>query len=43
MWHEIFVDSGANCRNRWGIDAVALDAQDPDKVYAAIGMYTNDW
>ncbi|KAK1759608.1 hypothetical protein QBC47DRAFT_410356 [Echria macrotheca] len=27
----------------WGIDAVALDPQDPNKVYAAVGMYTNDW
>ncbi|KAL2266178.1 hypothetical protein VTJ83DRAFT_5530 [Remersonia thermophila] len=27
----------------WGIDAVALDPQDPDKVYAAVGMYTNSW
>jgi xyloglucan-specific exo-beta-1,4-glucanase len=30
-------------RGHWGIDAVALDPQDPDKVYAATGMYTNDW
>ena len=22
---------------------MALDPQDPDKVYAAVGMYTNDW
>ncbi|EAA29333.1 carbohydrate-binding module family 1 protein [Neurospora crassa] len=29
--------------NNWGIDAVALDPQDPDKVYAATGMYTNSW
>ncbi|KAK3333752.1 hypothetical protein B0T19DRAFT_135672 [Cercophora scortea] len=29
--------------NTWGIDAVALDAQDPNKVYAAVGMYTNSW
>ncbi|KAL2020393.1 hypothetical protein VTK56DRAFT_8436 [Thermocarpiscus australiensis] len=27
----------------WGIDAVALDPQDPNKVYAAVGMYTNSW
>lgn len=30
-------------RGNWGIDAVALDARDPDKVYAAVGMYTNSW
>ena len=28
-------------RGNWGIDAVALDPQDPNKVYAATGMYTN--
>ncbi|KAK0708280.1 hypothetical protein B0H67DRAFT_672184 [Lasiosphaeris hirsuta] len=27
----------------WGVDAVAIDAQDSTKVYAALGMYTNDW
>lgn len=30
-------------RGNWGIDTMALDPQDPDKVYAATGMYTNDW
>jgi xyloglucan-specific exo-beta-1,4-glucanase len=30
-------------RHNWGIDAMALDAQNPDKVYAAVGMYTNSW
>lgn len=30
-------------RNTWGVDAMALDPQDPDKIYAAVGMYTNDW
>lgn len=30
-------------RNTWGVDAMALDPQDPNKVYAAVGMYTNDW
>ncbi|KAI1338897.1 glycoside hydrolase family 74 protein [Xylariaceae sp. FL0016] len=29
--------------HNWGVDAVALDPQDADKVYAAVGMYTNDW
>ncbi|KAK3316209.1 hypothetical protein B0H66DRAFT_478853 [Apodospora peruviana] len=29
--------------NSWGVDAVALDPQDPNKVYAAVGMYTNSW
>ncbi|KAF0324211.1 glycoside hydrolase family 74 protein [Colletotrichum asianum] len=29
--------------NRWGIDALALDPSDANKVYIAAGMYTNDW
>ncbi|KAJ9151135.1 Xyloglucanase [Pleurostoma richardsiae] len=29
--------------HNWGIDAVALDPQDANKVYAAVGMYTNSW
>ncbi|KAL5601061.1 hypothetical protein BROUX41_005890 [Berkeleyomyces rouxiae] len=29
--------------NRWGIDALAVDAKDPKNVYAAVGMYTNSW
>ncbi|KAL1880593.1 hypothetical protein VTK73DRAFT_5398 [Phialemonium thermophilum] len=29
--------------DNWGIDAVALDPQDANKVYAAVGMYTNSW
>ncbi|KAI2617762.1 glycoside hydrolase family 74 protein [Hypoxylon sp. NC1633] len=29
--------------HNWGIDAVALDPQDENVVYAAAGMYTNDW
>ncbi|KAK1248980.1 hypothetical protein MKX08_007200 [Trichoderma sp. CBMAI-0020] len=29
--------------HNWGIDAVALDPQNDEKVYAAVGMYTNSW
>ncbi|KPM43286.1 Xyloglucanase [Neonectria ditissima] len=29
--------------HNWGIDALALDPQDPNIVYAAVGMYTNSW
>lgn len=29
--------------SRWGVDAVAVDAQDPNKVFAAVGLYTNSW
>ncbi|WYZ41217.1 hypothetical protein EsH8_V_000112 [Colletotrichum jinshuiense] len=29
--------------NRWGVDALALDPQDVNKVYIAVGMYTNSW
>jgi xyloglucan-specific exo-beta-1,4-glucanase len=28
---------------RWGIDTFALDPQNADLVYAAVGTYTNDW
>ncbi|KXH34672.1 fungal cellulose binding domain-containing protein [Colletotrichum salicis] len=29
--------------NRWGVDALALDPQDANKVFIAVGMYTNSW
>lgn len=29
--------------HNWGIDAVALDPQNDQKVFAAVGMYTNSW
>ncbi|KAM0546475.1 hypothetical protein ACHAPJ_010833 [Fusarium lateritium] len=29
--------------NRWGIDALALDPSNANKVITAVGMYTNDW
>ncbi|KAL0942967.1 glycoside hydrolase family 74 protein [Colletotrichum truncatum] len=29
--------------NRWGVDALALDPQDPNKVFIVLGMYTNSW
>ncbi|KAI0175141.1 family 74 glycoside hydrolase [Pestalotiopsis sp. NC0098] len=29
--------------HNWGIDAIALDPQDDQKVFAAVGMYTNSW
>ncbi|OTA98650.1 glycoside hydrolase family 74 protein [Hypoxylon sp. CI-4A] len=29
--------------HNWGVDALALDPQDENVVYAAVGMYTNDW
>ncbi|KAI1504771.1 hypothetical protein F5X99DRAFT_348813 [Biscogniauxia marginata] len=29
--------------HNWGVDALALDPQDENKVYAAVGMYTNSW
>jgi xyloglucan-specific exo-beta-1,4-glucanase len=30
-------------RHNWGADALALDPQNSDVVYAALGMYTNSW
>ncbi|KAJ3534975.1 hypothetical protein NM208_g7328 [Fusarium decemcellulare] len=35
--------AGDSTWNRWGIDALALDPSDSNKVYTAVGMYTNDW
>ncbi|EJT80148.1 xyloglucanase [Gaeumannomyces tritici R3-111a-1] len=29
--------------SKLGVDAVALDPKDPNKVYAATGLYTNSW
>ncbi|OLN91619.1 Xyloglucanase 2 [Colletotrichum chlorophyti] len=29
--------------NRWGIDALAVDPSDANKVFIATGMYTNSW
>ncbi|KAL2825046.1 hypothetical protein BDW59DRAFT_161995 [Aspergillus cavernicola] len=29
--------------NHWGVDALATDAVDTDRLYLAVGMYTNDW
>lgn len=31
-----------NIRHNWGIDAVAVDAQNDNMVYAAVGGYTVD-
>ncbi|GAB1315864.1 Xyloglucanase [Madurella fahalii] len=43
-WTPLTDSLATNARwGNWGIDAVALDTQDPNKVYAAVGMYTNDW
>ncbi|KAH7323000.1 family 74 glycoside hydrolase [Stachybotrys elegans] len=28
---------------RWGVDALAIDPQNTDLVYAAVGTYTNSW
>ncbi|KAI1011927.1 hypothetical protein LB503_004722 [Fusarium chuoi] len=29
--------------SRWGIDALALDPSNPNKVLTAAGLYTNSW
>ncbi|KAH8175450.1 fungal cellulose binding domain-containing protein [Sarocladium implicatum] len=36
------ITDDANWHN-WGVDALALDPQDPNVVYFAAGLYTNSW
>ncbi|KAI2468622.1 glycoside hydrolase family 74 protein [Annulohypoxylon bovei var. microspora] len=36
------ITDNANWHN-WGVDAIAVDPQDENVVYAAVGTYTNDW
>ncbi|KAK4654727.1 Xyloglucanase [Podospora pseudocomata] len=43
-WTPITDSLGTDERwGHWGIDAVALDPQEPNRVYAAVGMYTTNW
>jgi xyloglucan-specific exo-beta-1,4-glucanase len=47
-WYEILsIDKRASSlielRHNWGTDALALDPENADVVYAALGMYTNSW
>ncbi|KAG9088864.1 Xyloglucanase, partial [Ceratobasidium sp. UAMH 11750] len=38
------LDFADNTRwNYWGVDAVATDPVEPNRLYAATGMYTNSW
>ncbi|KAK7463773.1 hypothetical protein VKT23_005712 [Stygiomarasmius scandens] len=38
------LDFADNTRwNYWGVDALATDPVDPDRLYLATGMYTNSW
>lgn len=30
-------------RHNWGIDAIATDPVDTERLYLAVGMYTNEW
>jgi xyloglucan-specific exo-beta-1,4-glucanase len=47
-WYEVLlIDRSAHSltasRHNWGTDAIALDPQNDEVVYAALGMYTNSW
>ncbi|KAK3381496.1 hypothetical protein B0H63DRAFT_206398 [Podospora didyma] len=43
-WTPVSDDIATDARwGNWGVDAIALDPQDPNKVFAAVGMYTNSW
>jgi hypothetical protein len=30
-------------RHDWGVDAIATDPVETDRLYLAVGMYTNEW
>ncbi|THU81179.1 CEL6 protein [Dendrothele bispora CBS 962.96] len=42
-WTAILDFAGNDEWNYWGVDAIATDPVDPDRLYLATGMYTNDW
>ncbi|CAG7557375.1 unnamed protein product [Fusarium equiseti] len=43
-WTPLTDDTGVDATwSRWGIDAMAMDPNDPNKIYTAAGLYTNSW
>jgi photosystem II stability/assembly factor-like uncharacterized protein len=42
-WIPLFDSVGWDDWDKMGVDALATDPVDPNKVYAAVGSYTNSW
>ncbi|WP_367618579.1 hypothetical protein [Paenibacillus andongensis] len=42
-WIPLLDSAGWEDWDKMGVDALATDPVDPNKVYAAVGMYTNSW
>lgn len=42
-WIPLTDEFGADDWNLYGIESIASDPSDPNRVYAAVGTYTNDW
>ncbi|THU94834.1 Oligoxyloglucan reducing end-specific cellobiohydrolase [Dendrothele bispora CBS 962.96] len=42
-WTPLLDFADADHWNYWGVDALATDPVDPDRLYLATGMYTNSW
>ncbi|KAG8736385.1 hypothetical protein FRC10_009388 [Ceratobasidium sp. 414] len=42
-WTSLLDFADSTTWNYWGVDAVATDPVEPNRLYAATGMYTNSW
>ncbi|KAF7793713.1 hypothetical protein EIP86_004829 [Pleurotus ostreatoroseus] len=42
-WTPLLDFANDSTWNYWGVDALATDPVDPDRLYLATGMYTNSW
>ncbi|MGK9253310.1 S-layer homology domain-containing protein [Paenibacillus humicus] len=43
VWKQLLEGVGMEEWNLLGVESIAPDPSDPDRVYAALGTYTNDW
>ncbi|CZT51371.1 probable endoglucanase [Rhynchosporium secalis] len=42
-WTPLMDSTNNSNWHNWGVDAIATDPVDTGRVYAAVGMYTNEW
>jgi xyloglucan-specific exo-beta-1,4-glucanase len=42
-YYDIASNYSNNKRHDWGVDALATDPVEPDRLYIAVGMYSNEW